>query len=191
MILILPWETTFPDVASLLDRLSLEVTALTPCVFPARDEPKSATWSDPDGLSIARFVYDPEFELRFLEIMAPRPDFADEVRAWMSRHVGVFPDIDALSRALHADDHPKEQRAAAALRALARDQDTDRRAAQDALARALTAGGRIGRLAAARQLSIDPLHVPDAVLERAATDDEDLDVRLHARRALTMLRSRL
>jgi len=191
MILILPWEATFPDVASLLDRLSLEVTALTPCVFPESDEPRSATWSDDDGLSIARFIYDPEFYLRFLEIMAPRPDFAAEVRAWMSRHVGAFPDLDTLSAALRADDHPRAQRAAAALRALAKDHDADRQAAQDALAGALTSGTRIGRLAAAQQLAIDPLNMPDAVLERAATDDEDLDVRLHARRALTMLRSRL
>ncbi len=181
----------FDSAAARLGALDLDLHDVHACVFPSRPEPARATFLH-GPRPVASYLYVPDDDLRVLRLLTPDPLLTRILDALADL---VTADLDALAAPLSSPDPPT----------------LDARRAAACLTQVLTHGADPGCLAAAAThlaAALDPdaplasrravaaLLASSASLDlrrrapalpailRHATDDPDLDVRLHARRAL-------
>jgi hypothetical protein len=184
----------FDAVAARLAALDLSLDDVYASVFPSRPEPARASFVH-RGRVAASYRYVPDEDVRWLRLFADDP-----LRAQMLTGLGALITADLTAVAapltLRAPSTRGARRAACSLSwVVSLNDDPDRRAFAIArLAAALDPAAALSaRRAAAEHLaavaSIDlRRHAPalPGILRRA-TEDPDLDVRLHARRALDVV----
>ena len=184
----------FDSLAARLGALDLDLDDVVACVFPSRPEPERATFVL-GARPVASYRYVPDDDLRWLLLLTPDPLLSLVLDALGDL---VTDELDALTAPLRAPDPPTldARRAASTLATvLTRSGSPDRRT--DATARLASALEPTSALAA-RRAAAELLatvasrelrrHAPalPAILRRA-TEDPDLDVRIHARRALDVV----
>lgn len=190
MIVILHNDLTFATLAAALDLWGWQVTRVRSCTFPSRPEPREATWSDALGRPQMQYWYEPDLEVRALESLAYDPE-GRSLEVWLTELMGgpCTHAPEALALALLGTSHPEVQHAAAALRLIAARDPRRERAdfAGAALLDALCAPEVGPRRAASAQLARVVIAGAREPLGERAERDPDLEVRLHARRALEHL----
>lgn len=91
MILILnPW-ITFDQLARTLDRQGWTITRVRSCTFPSRPEPKEVEWALGRLDLCARYIYEPDVEVRAIDMIHPKI-IAQElgvscIRSWFDAHL--------------------------------------------------------------------------------------------------------
>ncbi len=199
MLLILDHTARFQDLAALLAHLTIELRDVRSCTFPSRPEPKSARWVSLcegfEQIEWLQYHFEPEYALRTLWEVRPCAEVGlhldSSLSQWCTRQhprTGedpLFASWPTLRDALISGDHTATRRAAAAWRrrgACAPSGEATEAAA--VLAQGLEGAQVSTRRACAEQLTHWSHEETRLALKRAC-DDEDLTVRVWAKRALT------
>lgn|GEM_PF-3736805 len=194
---VLAQNLRFEWLAAAMEQLDFSLQAVRSCTFPSRPEPKSATWHAPNGQAWARYLYVPDLEVRCVWQVAALEDAELPAHFDLERaleHMLGEPPFERWSQLrdqLEDKTWSVTQRAAAAWRVrgqFALDA-SERELCAETLGAALERGAVFTRRAITAQLFFWSHPHLRSALERAR-DDEDLEVRLHAREALEQLDSR-
>ena len=187
----------FEWLAAAMEQLGFSLQDVRSCTFPSRPEPKSATWHAPDGHAWARYLYVPDLEVRCVWQVAALEDVGLPAHFNLERSLEQmlgeppFERWSSLRDALEGETWGAIQRAATAWRVrgqFALDAQ-ERELCAETLRDALERGETFTRRAITEQLFFWSHADLKSALERAR-EDEDLEVRLHARKALDQLSSR-
>lgn len=182
---------TFEQLAKALDPLGLDLVNVRACTFPSRPEPQSAAWKA-NTHTIMRYHYEPDLELRALELQMPWPDDLALTPSEVREDLGLFESWDTLAHDLVGAQRGRMIRASAAWRwrAMCHPNSLQRHEALEHLIRALDQQEDVQRQ---RQVCLElrrcATQRAQSALERASKH-VDLEVRLHAREALQALHER-
>lgn len=184
-------DRTFEQLAHALDPLGLDLVDVRSCTFPSRPEPECASWKFGERV-VMRYKYEPDLELRGLELLTPWPDGMQATPEGLREELGLFEDWRVLERDLAEGGRARMIRACAAWRWRAT-RHPDARQREDALGHLLEALAHSDDVHVKRQVCMELRRcaTPRArvALERAG-GHADLEVRLHARDALRALDER-
>lgn len=194
---ILARNSRFQWLAAAMEQLGFSLQDVLSCTFPSRPEPKSARWLSPSGQEWLRYVYLPDLEVRYLVQTSTSED------AGLAAHFNLeqvleemlgeppFERWSTLRDDLREGNWSDAQRAATAWRIRAQHalDEQDR----DLCARMLEEALEVGSISTKRAITEQLCHFSHASLRSAlerAREDDDLEVRLHARKALERLDAR-
>ncbi len=186
---------TFDHLVLALAPYPLDIRDVRSCTFPGQPEPQSAKFVHThDAQDVLIFNYLPDLQLRAILLtadihttleLAPHITLLD-----LLGHHDDTPWLEHWSDLRHAlfeDAHIKAQRAAAAWRlrgALASHTTQQKQLCQEVLTEGLLDGSLSARRACAEQLIKWPQREFQDALSQARMDDDDVEVRMHAQRAL-------
>ena len=182
---------TFDKLARALDPLGLGLSDVRACTFPSRPEPARACWKVGDAV-VMRYHYEPDWELRGLEVSPAWAAHMTRLPDQLCQQLGLFDSWEVMAQELLCEQRARMLRACAAWgwRAVRAHQRAQRAEAERRLVEALeqTSSVQLGRQVC---LQLRRCATPAArpALARAA-QHEDLQVRLHAREALSALEER-
>jgi hypothetical protein len=192
-------DRSFEEIARALSDTELDLARVVSCTFPGRPEPRSAEWTTPGGQRVLHYEYLPDIELRYLHVLSPDFSlFADGgpaeggFTAFFVAQLGASPfdDWDTLRRDLNTGQHTAANRAAAAFGVAAATSDDNVDGEAELMDAIENAGGR-GPEAAAEQLVAVVTERSRDRLEAAYDDADRVEVRMHLKRALDRLKTRL
>ena len=195
---------TFDDLALALTPHPLDLIDVRPCTFPSRPEPRQATWvTQAEARRLLVFDYVPDLHLRtllLLDALAPALGLAHThltlpdllVLQQVGARDDEMPWFDLwsdLHEALHRPDHLPAQRAATAwrMRGEAEPSSITRSLCANILQEGLLRGSVSARRACAEQMHKWPKPEHLEALRKARDEDEDVEVRVHAQRAIDQI----
>lgn len=194
-------ERSFLTLATALGAYGVRPDHVRACVFPGRPEPRSAQFVGvSEHATYFHYRYMPDLGVRALLVQRhPLPGLPADSHLGLEDLLGAVDDVgegpwferwSVLRQDLLAEGHLRAQRAAACWRLRGQWASASREDEQvclEVLLGALREGSRSARRAVAEQLIAWPRKEARAALMHVRHEDPDVEVRMHAHRAIEQL----